>query len=46
MSVKYIIFSNVTDLRPPGYSKVAELLLVNLLKMNSFRRFEDHLDFE
>ena len=46
MSVKNINFSNVADLGSSGYSKVTKLLLVNLLKTNSFRRFEDHLDFE
>ena len=45
VSVKNIIFSNVADLRS-GYSKVAELQLLNLRKMNSLGRFEDHLDFE
>ena len=42
--MKNIIFSDVADLRV--YCKVAELLIVNLLKMNSYRRSEDHLDFE
>ena len=46
LSVKNMIFSNVADLRSSGYSKLAELLLVNFLKMNSFRRSEDHLDYE
>ena len=45
VSLKNITFSKVTDLRSSVYIKVSELLLVNLLKMNSFRRFEDHLDF-
>ena len=45
VSLKNIIFNKVTDLRSSIYSKVSELLLVNLLKMNSFRRFEDYLDF-
>ena len=46
ISVKNIIFSTVADLRYSSYGKVAELLLINLLKMNHFRRFDDHLDFE
>ena len=45
VSKKNIIFSNTAGLRTPGYCKVAELLLVHLLKMNSFRSLEDQLDF-
>ena len=43
--VKNIIFNDVADLRSSSYS-IAELLLVNLHKMNSSSRFEDHLHFE
>lgn len=32
-------------MRTSGYCKVAELLLVHLPKMNSFRSFEDQLEF-
>ena len=46
LSVKNIDFSNVANLRSLGISKVANLLLVNFIKMNVFRSFEDHLDFE
>ena len=44
--MKNSIFGTFACLRSSIYSKAAELLLVNLLKMNPFRRFEDHLDFE
>ena len=44
--MKNINFSNVADLRSSSYIKVGELLLINLLKMNSFRRFEGNQDFE
>ena len=46
VSVKDIIFSNVAGLRFSGYSKIAELLLVNFPKMNSVKRSEDHLHLE
>ena len=41
-----IIINNVGDFKTLGYGKVAELLLVNLLKIDYFGKFEDHLDFE
>ena len=38
-----VIFSNVAGFRSSIYSKVAKLLLVYFLKMNLFRRSEDHI---
>ena len=46
MFAKNIRLSDFADLKSSGYSGVAELLLEKLLKINYFRIFEDHLDFD
>lgn len=45
VSVKDTKFSKAADLRTSRYSQVAELWLVNLIRMNSLRRCEDSSRF-
>ena len=44
--LKDIRFSKVVDLRSSGCRKIEEWWLVNLLRVNSFGRFEDSSRFE